>query len=133
MEDPVRFRILMARHPSYMNGLYLDYAGRPNHLVFIQGTGSDMIDYPIEPGKAYHAVATYDGKEMRLYVNGKLVGERTTPVSPPAIDAPLLIGGGTSDVPRHASCIVRNARLYNWALSPAEIAQRAAGVTQHGD
>jgi hypothetical protein len=58
-------------------------------------------------------------------MDGKLVGVRRTPVPPSAIDCPLLIGGGTTDVPRHAACTVRSARLYNWALDASEIAQRA--------
>lgn len=133
MENPVRFRILMARHPSYMNGLYLDYSSRPNRVAFIQGTGSDLLDCPIEPGNTYHVAATYDGSEMRLYLDGKLVGARRTPVPPPASDSPLLIGGGTSDVPRHAACVVRSVRLYNWALSPAEVAQHATRGMQKGE
>jgi acid phosphatase type 7 len=48
-----------------------------------------------EQGRLYHVVATYDGSEMRLYVNGKLDGSSKVQSGPILYPdhAPLVLGG----------------------------------------
>lgn len=52
-------------------------------------------------GEWYHVTATYDGKALRLYVNGELDGEMPRNATPDTNDAPLTMGAGgeTGDSP----------------------------------
>gem|GEM_PF-3680658 len=122
----VRYRLLAAKHPSYMNGLYLDTGVQPPTVTFLQGAATDAPRYAIsEHGRWFHVAGTYDGERMRLYVDGRLVDTRYNPVPPVASDAPLLIGGGVSDIIRSTPCGVRCFQLYNYCLSPETVAARA--------
>ena len=91
-----------------------------------------------EQGKMYHVAATYDGKEMKLYVNGKL--EASTKAQSGEIlypqKAPVVLGGyrdANEDHLHHGR--IREILLYEQAASPrwiqkkfrmnAELAERA--------
>ena len=97
--------------------LYLDAAGRP--FVRVNGdthTGSAVV----ADGIWHHLVATYDGSEIRIYVDGLL--DSASPAGPAGIDVgsdlvlgrhygtlDLFFGGGLDDVV-----------IYDRAVSPAE-------------
>ncbi|MFH0964019.1 MAG: LamG domain-containing protein [Planctomycetota bacterium] len=127
VKQDIVYHILVAQDPSYLNGLYLDYLQTPNRIVFHQGFAQGAPSFRIpDYSRFYHVVGTYDGTAQRLYVDGKLVAVKHTPVPPRAGDAHLLIAGGVSDAPRFSKCLIRRVRLYNYCLSPDEIARLAA-------
>ena len=79
----------------------------------------------------YHLVATYDGENLKAYKNGTLITDNSDPSgNPDAESASLKFGkhavdegcfGGTID----------EVRIYNWAMSPAEI-RAIAGLQASG-
>lgn len=123
-EHGIRFHIVAGKHPSYINGLYLDYGRKPNQILFFQGSPSGPRYRITDYGKFHHVVGTYDGETMKLYVDGKLVDSKRNLIPPVASDALLFIGGGRTDVFRGSACTIRTARVYNYALSASEVATR---------
>ena len=125
VESGIVYHILAAKHPKYTNGLYLNYMTKPNRLVFHQGTAHGAASFALDDvSKFYHAAATYDGRDMRLYVNGEMVAKKRHLIPPVVNDANLLIGGGAPDTARHSVCVIRLARLYNYCLSSAQVRER---------
>src|SRR3989344_810106 len=74
-------------------------------------------------GVWYHVQGTYDGTNIRLYINGAL--EATTTVNAPSNNATAFdIGSYSVDATAYAfNGTVDEVRLYNRALSPAEVSQ----------
>jgi hypothetical protein len=77
---------------------------------------------PVPLGKWTHVVATYDGKTMRLLLNGKLKGTlpRAGAIRPP--DAKLVLGSYSQGDNRHNFVgVIDEVKLYDRALSAAEV------------
>jgi hypothetical protein len=64
---------------------------------------------------------TYDGANMRLYVNGSLVAERPGSGTPRASAGPLRIGAGSRG--RFFKGRIDDVRIYNRALGADAIRQ----------
>lgn len=81
---------------SHERGWLLGYNG--SRFAFRLSTGGPLLEAaatePFEPGHWHHLFATYDGTQIRLYVNGLLAGSRPTtgPVVLPEIPTPFVIG-----------------------------------------
>ena len=75
------------------------------------------------PGQWHHIAGTYDSFWIRLYVDGKKVAEHQVHGNLPASNAPLCIGTKRSGAPAgdYFAGLLRDARLYDRALSDAEI------------
>lgn len=80
---------------------------------------------PYHPGNWYHVAATYDGEEMRIYVNGLLAasskdcrGEIDYPTQA-AYEMGSFVDGADID-PLNA--LVNEVKVYDSALTPAEVA-----------
>jgi len=76
---------------NYEKGWLLGYNGSRFSLALNGRGGPDRLTYmaagaDFKPGQWYHVVGTYDGAEMRLYVNGKLSATSTAQKGP--IDYP---------------------------------------------
>jgi hypothetical protein len=73
-----------------------------------------------ETGKYHHVVGTYDGAEMRLYVNGKLEGVSNTQQGPiyPSRYAPYLIGAVADhdELTGHKG-LIRDVAVYDLAAT----------------
>jgi beta-galactosidase len=78
-------------------------------------------------GNWHRAGGVFDGKELRLYLDGQRVG--ATPFAGKVASAayPVEIGGNAEQPDRVASGLVREARIYNRALSDAEMANAKRG------
>lgn len=123
--SPIVYHVLLAKHPAYSDGLYLAQNSTPNRVFFIQGEPGQSLSFPFpDPNAWYHLVATSDGAEMRLYVNGALTAARRAPIPPAINGARVTIGGGAADANRCAPGLVARAAVYNYALSAAEVAAR---------
>jgi hypothetical protein len=86
-----------------------------------------------EPGRPYLVTATWSGGVMMLYVDGRLVAHQ--PFGPrveiPA-GSPVYVGTGPQDAPV-APGSLSNIQLFTQALSPLQVAARAAQVARKTD
>jgi hypothetical protein len=69
-----------------------------------------------------HIASTYDGANFRFYVNGVLVGTTPGGGSINVANGALRIGGNNSSVGEFFNGLIDEVRVYNRALSAAEIA-----------
>ena len=110
------------------NSWQFETTATPNQLAFTTnhggGAGNDQItaNAAVNSDIWQHIVATYDGLNERLYVDGVLVDSAGNS-APLAYDAnPALIGcddnGSTSE---HYHGVLDELRIYNRALSQAEV------------
>lgn len=75
----------------------------------------------------YHLVATYDGENFKAYKDGILITNNSTPSGDPDSESTTLKLGRHSRYPDHFGGIIDDVRIYNYALSQAEIAKVFAG------
>ena len=94
----------------------IDFLVKPNN-TFAESTTTDW-----KIGEWYHFAGTFDGKTMKVYVNGKLEGDAANgvPIAPSALE--LWIGG--DDFGRPTDFFpgkIDEVRLYEKTLSEADI------------
>jgi predicted ribosomally synthesized peptide with SipW-like signal peptide len=117
---------------SDWDGEYWIAIGRPygGKVTFaFAPAGGNAIDHWsnswLLPNTWYHIVATFDDSadKVRLYINGVLDKEYTETQKPAITDNPVRIGqGGNYDFQNTwFNGIIDEVRIYNRALSPAEI------------
>ena len=99
------------------------------------GGGYKSISAPLTPGRWYHTAATWDGAQLRLYVDGELVG---TTAAAGTFKAPtggansLVLGGDTQPgdgVSFLAQATLQNARVWSQALDAAQVSALAEQAT----
>lgn len=105
-------------------------------IIFDFGNSKDSIDFLVKPdnkfaestttdweiGKWYHFAGTFDGKTLRVYVDGKLEGEgaNNIPITPSDLD--LWIGGDDFGRPTdHFPGKIDEVRIYDKVLSEEDI------------
>jgi hypothetical protein len=115
--------VMLKEQPgSLIYALYAgDATGRPAMDVF---TTADLgfSGTAATPLNAWtHLAATYDGTTQRLYVNGVQVATRATTGSIRASTGVLRIGGNNSWTNEWFAGLIDEVRLYNKALTAAEI------------
>lgn len=115
-------KTLISKHEHYQGGLYLVRDITPhrvNYQEWISGLRrTAQYDLPAD-NLWYFVVGTFNGEELKLYVNGVL--ETTTPRIG-TIDSnnePVRIGGGVAN--RYVVGFIDEARIYDRALSLEEI------------
>ena len=129
-QSPIVYHILLAKHPTYFDGLYLDQLHEVRTVYFNQGSAEQAVSYVLGDLNAwYHIIGTYDGKDMTLYVNGEQVGSRLGPIPPAVNTRPVTLGGGAIDANRCAPGIYSKAAVYNHALSAQEVSERYAACS----
>jgi hypothetical protein len=85
----------------------------------------------IEPGRFYHAAGTFDGHELKLYVDGVLESSVVHDHPLAISDGPLTIG--RSDVPVFdgaCNCLVDEIGVFNRALTADEIGAIVASASR---
>ena len=80
-----------------------------------------------EPGRWYHLVATWNGREAALWVNGEPFQTARWGNLPPSSDSPLVIASQAAHGPGVCGAI-DYVKVYRRTLSAAEIIRRAYGV-----
>jgi len=115
--------------------LNLSSSGKP----FVRFNASDTYrvngatSYPTTGDTWMHLAATYDGGDIKLYVNGVLDGSLTTAFAISANDQPLGIGAQSDgNTGRLFQGALDEIRLYNRALSASAIQALASGVVGVG-
>lgn len=77
----------------------------------------------------HHVAVTYDGGTMRVYVNGRLEGSKSSSRSLPNTSAPLRLGTTSRGISPYAG-LLDDVAVYSRALSGATVqSHHAAGVT----
>lgn len=114
--------ILKERPGALAYALYAhDNAPRP--AVYVHAGGADVaaLGGAGLPLNAWtHLAATYDGATLRLYINGNEVGSQALGNTIVTSTLPLRIGGNAV-WGEHFAGRIDEVRIYNRALSPAEI------------
>ena len=94
---------------------------------------NSTTSYPIDGSTWMHVAATFDGTDLKLYINGQLEG--TVPAAGQTIAAnslPLTLGAQDGATPgRFYMGWMDDARVYNRALSASEVQQLAGAVTTY--
>ena len=99
----------------------LTYYKNGRAYVYATGNGGFSVSTPVAPGKLYHLAGTFDGRALKLYLNGELKGANE-------LDEPgkvgtgkrLRIGGGYSKDFSYKG-IIDDVRIYNRVLSGEEV------------
>ena len=115
--------VFKERSGGVVYGLYADQAGgRPLGQVFFGGERSAVGSGSLPLTVWSHLAATFDGVVVRLFVNGVQVGSLAASGSMAASTGPLRIGGNSVWGEWFAG-VIDEVRVYDRALSPAEIQQ----------
>ena len=94
----------------------IDFLVKPNN-TFAQSTTTDW-----KVGEWYHFAGTFDGKTLKVYINGELEGEAANNVPIAPSDLELWIGGDDFGRPTdHFPGKIDEVRLYEKTLSEADI------------
>ncbi len=124
--DNMKDGMLVDKEGSYR--LWFDNYGNNvwNNIVFEIWNGSNwnqlVITREWELDKWYFVVATFDGHSMKIYLNGKKIGEKEFNYTIPYSDENLLIGTYKYD---HLSYTFNGSideiKLYNYPLNESEV------------
>lgn len=100
--------------------------------IWYSSTTGDLISVsapqrPMEWGYWYHLVATYDGTNLNLYVNGEFVNGVSTGAGRPAYQPNGYFKIGTGDS-RYANGDIGAVRVYNRPLTAKEVKQNFNAV-----
>jgi hypothetical protein len=87
-------------------------------------TTVDTTSFVPQPESWYNLISTFHKGTLRMYLNGKLIDEKTTtdPYAHICPDAKFVVGGWWQYDPISINGKLDNVRLYNRELNPAEIA-----------
>jgi hypothetical protein len=118
-------------YQHYHLALFME--GRPS-LFLITDAGYVVIQAtdPVPKGVWTHLAGVYDGAVARLYVNGQEAGSKALTGRFTADTSPVILGGNGNDASGVPTELfpgrIDELMLYARSLSPAEIAQLAAGA-----
>ena len=107
---------------GYRLGLH---QGRPTlHIPLTAWSHSLRADQPLPLGRWVHLAGTFDGRTMRIYIDGQPSGtmERPGAIASPT-GTPLVLGSYAQDHAAHFHGHLDEVRLYHRALNPEEIQQ----------
>ena len=119
------------------NQIYLSIINNTQLNVGVNGPSSTIsYGYTFSTNTWYHVAATYDGLNVRLYLNGELVKSGTTATAQPTGTLNMQIDGRSSNDEGTSSTAGINMkyndfRLYDHALSTTEVHELAQGLILH--
>lgn len=131
MQSPVRFAKLLIKPyqsrstPWELYALDLGSDGMTPRFLLSDGIpgGQYVVAYNHEfkviPDRWYHIAGTYDGSQMHLYVDGRLVSRAATNLQIGSNSMPLCIGGRLGADTFDG--IIRDVRIYNRSVSSQPI------------
>lgn len=121
--DPLTSRRMISKNDSIF--VIFDFGNSKDSIDFLvkpNNTNAESTTTDWEIGQWYHFAGTFDGKTMKVYINGKLEGEKANnvPIAPSDLD--LWIGGDDYGRPTdHFPGKIDEVRLYDKTLSGADI------------
>jgi len=95
-------------------GFLVKDPGGTNHVVH-----SNTDEW--NEGEWYHATGTFDGKEIKIYINGEF--ENTMTYSGEAGTSGMALWVGADDLPNYYAGAIDDLRIYKRVLTDAEIKQ----------
>ncbi len=101
----------------------------PSAYVRIHYSGGNTLDTPnntLKAGEWYHIVGNYDGKKVRIYVNGEIKAEKDANIAIPANTSSYVIGG-TQESRDWFAGILDECKLYNRGLTEEEVKKSMKG------
>ncbi|MCX5757611.1 MAG: LamG domain-containing protein, partial [Candidatus Hydrogenedentes bacterium] len=112
--------VLLCKGAWQQSGYFLQVLNRQIRFYL---AGVDTLDAGTLPvGKWTHLVATYGFGEMRIYLNGEMIGRKHVQGRPRASDVPLLIGRyGANDDAYFVHGTMDDIRIYDVPLTETEI------------
>ncbi len=119
-------------------GIYIRSDGEIKANLYLNG----QTDYTIltaskiEIGKEYQIVMTYNGKELKLYINGELATEKEQEGTINVSNMPFYIGANpekNNTEMDYADVNVKQAQIYNRALDEEEIKKISAGKVANNE
>ncbi|MBC8230180.1 LamG domain-containing protein [bacterium] len=116
-----------------MTGVVAPIAGQCCQYYLLVSTGlhpyynvgehndKEINDFTFELKKWYHFAITYDGKVVKIYVDGKVIGEENKSIKLPEFETPVLIGTGEAPKVHPTQGIIDEVFIFDRALSEQEI------------
>jgi len=117
------WRTILQHQPDayFLNASNSDGPLRPSGGGTFGGNTQYLSGTPANPVNAWtYEAFTYDGATMRLYINGTAVASRAATGAIQTTTSPLWIGGN-SPYGEYFQGMIDEARVYNRALTQAEI------------
>lgn len=121
--------IIGKQFTSYLMTYYTD-----GQVYFYIGAGGNNANSPVTSDSWHHLTATFDGTNIKLYVDGRLASTRRSRFAEAATGGKFLIGcvagAEQADDPAYRrtaffSGLIDEAKVYNRVLAPEEIAAAA--------
>ena len=129
LDEPIAGqRRMMSKNDSIF--ILFDF-GDANSIDFLVKPGNDFvesttIDWKI--GEWYHFAGTYNGNMLRIYINGKMEGEKKGVPQIATSDLDLWIGADDWNLPTTSfPGIIDDVRIYSKSLTDTEIRQAMEG------
>lgn len=108
--------------------VFLLQVGAENRLqagIFVNGAWTPLVTGPkISLNRWYDAVFTYDNRDAKLYVNGRLYAQKIGVNKPLAINTNQLFFGNKADLTRGFVGYIDRIEITNRALTSTEVAVR---------
>ena len=117
--------------------IYLSIISNNRLNIGVNGPYSTLTyDYNFSTNTWYHIAATYDGLNISLYINGKLVKSGTTTTAQPSNTFNIQINGRSTNDDGTGSYTMpymnyNDFRLYDECLSAAQVHEIAKGLVLH--
>ncbi|MCF7837419.1 MAG: LamG domain-containing protein [Candidatus Marinimicrobia bacterium] len=112
---------------SYLLALY-----GSDRIGWYIGSGANQLAAKIQLREWNHIVATFDGQEMRLWLNGRDAGRRKSAVDAYPLRDKFSMASSAPQLP-HFQGFLSNVRVYNRALSQDEVmAHFTIAAAAHG-
>ena len=124
----VRGDVVSKITPSYPYGAFQLYVGAANEVGFaldIDGFWNGAVGGAIDAGNWHQLTGTYDGTQIALYIDGKLVVSEIDPGTIGVDNQNLYIGRATPgfETGYFFDGSIDDVRIYNRALSSGEVQQ----------
>ena len=105
---------------------------KPSIAFRMKGPGTVYSQVTVKEEIWYHAAGTYDGKAIKIYINGKLSNEKPGGGAIAVTNDVLVIGAAKrGDLRFHG--IIDEVGIYNRALTPDEVKGTMEGFAQSVD
>lgn len=121
VQDPYPYIVSKIGVPAEFNYFIGLDNGSVYAAVGVNNAGAVNVTAPVNANTWYHVLMTYDGSKVRMYLNGKYIGEKeNTYHSATSASTKLCFGGGGWNTNLFSGSI-DNVRVYNRVLNYAEI------------